>query len=96
MRGDMDAFGQDDFPRDWELVWLFESEPQVEFPNLDWFYNDLTFVTERGGDGVECYLLDEHGERVEAGVAPEIQPPTTQIQTNMQHTIRASLTVALR
>jgi hypothetical protein len=57
----VDAFDRSSFPEDWELVSLFGIEPRVEFGNIDWFHDDLTFISERGSDRIECYLEMNEG-----------------------------------
>lgn len=37
------------FPEDFELLSIFESEPEVLDANVPWFYNILTFRGERDG-----------------------------------------------
>jgi len=44
------------FPDDWELLALFESEPQISDRDVPWFYNCLTFETTRGTDHIRCKI----------------------------------------
>jgi invasion protein IalB len=44
------------FPPLHELVWLFESDPEVEDEDLGWPTSGATFRTTRGSWGVECTI----------------------------------------
>lgn len=50
------------FPENWELIELFEAEPELANPELgsNWAYNTLTFSTVRNEDRVRCVI--EPGE----------------------------------
>jgi hypothetical protein len=50
------------FPDEHELLWLFESEPELLDPEEDisWYYNTLTFRTTRGSDTITCTILPSH------------------------------------
>ena len=43
-------------PRLDELIWLFESEPSVEYDDLGYPTSATTFVTTRGSAEVECTI----------------------------------------
>ncbi|MBN1485739.1 MAG: hypothetical protein JXA37_13580 [Chloroflexia bacterium] len=43
-------------PENWELVGLFECEPQVALPSAPWSNNQLTFVSRRGDDHMVCEI----------------------------------------
>src|SRR5690348_12539032 len=44
------------FPEEWELLWLFESEPTVLDNGVPWQYNTLTFETRRGDEYLKCEI----------------------------------------
>jgi hypothetical protein len=44
------------FPKEHELISLFESEPRLTDSDLPWTYNTLTFELTRGKDKVECEI----------------------------------------
>lgn len=46
----------DPFPQDWELISLFECEPEVALPDAPWDYNQLSFVSRRGDDHIVCEI----------------------------------------
>lgn len=46
----------DPFPKEWELLALFESEPSIADRDVPWCYNVLTFETTRGSDRVCCEI----------------------------------------
>lgn len=50
------------FPENYELIGFFEAEPSLADPGIPWFYNRLTFRTERGPDTVICQLEPACGE----------------------------------
>src|SRR4051812_36755324 len=50
------------FPEEHELIWLFESEPKLADEAAAWYYNDLTFIIERGTDCVECRISPAYEE----------------------------------
>lgn len=50
------------FPEEHELIWLFESEPTLADEGVIWYYNYLTFTTERGNDYVECSISPAYEE----------------------------------
>ena len=50
------------FPEEHELIWLFESEPRLTDKDVIWYYNELTFTTERGNECVECAISPAYSE----------------------------------
>lgn len=44
------------FPKDHELVSLFESEPRVLDNEVPWYYNSLFFSLVRNNDRIECII----------------------------------------
>jgi hypothetical protein len=44
------------FPKDWELIGLFECEPDCLDADIPWFYNSLTFKTNRANDELTCII----------------------------------------
>lgn len=44
------------FPEEWQLLSLFEVEPQVVDRGVPWFYNTLVFDTTRGEDRIRCEI----------------------------------------
>lgn len=44
------------FPQEWELLSLFEVEPTIADRDIPWFYNRLTFETNRGDDRIRCEI----------------------------------------
>ncbi|MEO3947894.1 hypothetical protein [Gorillibacterium sp. CAU 1737] len=49
------------FPKEHELIGLFESEPRVLDEATPWFYNSLFFTLIRDQDRLECSLEPAHG-----------------------------------
>lgn len=43
-------------PEKWRLIEFFESEPALLDSDQDWFYNCLTFATQRGPDQIVCVI----------------------------------------
>lgn len=39
-----------------DLIWLFEAEPKIEFPDIGWPVSQATFVTARGSWRVICTI----------------------------------------
>lgn len=52
----------EDFPENHELIWLFESEPEVLDPQEPWIFNTITFRTQRKGLEVMCSVLPSYGD----------------------------------
>jgi hypothetical protein len=50
------------FPERWELIGLFECEPQETDPGLDWKYNLLRFVRTRADERMECWIHEADRE----------------------------------
>ena len=44
------------FPKEWELLSLFEVEPVLTDPDVPWFYNELTFENDFGPDRIRCII----------------------------------------
>ncbi len=44
------------FPSEDELVWLFESEPELQFPDERWPISAATWTTTRDGITVDCNI----------------------------------------
>jgi hypothetical protein len=44
------------FPEPWELIGLFEAEPEETDPGLAWKYNLIRFVRTRGSERMECWI----------------------------------------
>jgi hypothetical protein len=44
------------FPKDWELIGLFECEPKSLDPVVPWAYNHLTLHTVRNNDEISCMI----------------------------------------
>jgi hypothetical protein len=44
------------FPDEWELLSLFESEPELWDPDIPWIHNIVIFETTRGLDQVRCEI----------------------------------------
>jgi hypothetical protein len=45
------------FPEDWQLIGLFEGEPEVLDPEMPWSFNTLRFEFRRDLDRLRCLLL---------------------------------------
>ncbi|MEJ8305321.1 hypothetical protein [Saccharibacillus sacchari] len=43
-------------PEEYELISLFESEPQLMDEDIPWFYNTLTFKLQRESDILSCTI----------------------------------------
>ncbi len=52
------------FPDEWQLLSLFENEPQLLDPGVPWAYNNLTFETTRGSDRILC-VIEPGSERLD-------------------------------
>jgi hypothetical protein len=53
------------FPEDWQLIGLFESEPELMYPSAQpWAYNMLRFEFHRDLDRLQC-ILQPGDERIE-------------------------------
>lgn len=52
----------DTFPEEYELIGFFESEPEVTDRDVPWFYNHLTFKTQRGEDSIVCEIEPVYGQ----------------------------------
>ncbi|WP_157448778.1 hypothetical protein [Deinococcus peraridilitoris] len=52
------------FPENNELIWLFESEPEVFDPRNSWPYDTLTFRTRRDDIDVLCEMKPYRGKIV--------------------------------
>ncbi|WP_216323067.1 hypothetical protein [Deinococcus aestuarii] len=52
----------EDFPENHELIWLFESEPEILNPQEPWLFNTITFKTQRNGLEVVCSILPSYGD----------------------------------
>ena len=52
------------FPEQYELIGFFEVEPQVTDRDVPWFYNRLTFRTQRGEDTIYCAIEPGYGQLV--------------------------------
>jgi hypothetical protein len=50
------------FPKDWELIGLFECEPECLDADIPWCYNQLTFRTSRGDDQITCIISPGYEE----------------------------------
>ena len=50
------------FPEPWELISLFECEPEETDPGLVWKYNLLRFVRTRDNERIECSIHDADRE----------------------------------
>jgi hypothetical protein len=46
----------DPFPEEWELIGVFEAEPELADPGVPWAYNRLCFDTVRGDDHIHCVI----------------------------------------
>lgn len=44
------------FPEEYELISLFESEPQLMDEDIPWFYNTLAFKIQRESDILSCMI----------------------------------------
>ncbi len=44
------------FPEEWELLSLFEGEPEMTHPRIPWYCNTLTFETTRGENRIRCEI----------------------------------------
>ncbi len=51
----------ENFPKDYELIQFFESEPLLKDAGVPWCYNHLTFVTVRDTDHVEFEIQPGYG-----------------------------------
>ncbi|WP_419892080.1 hypothetical protein [Paenibacillus xylanexedens] len=49
------------FPKDYELVELFESEPKIFDEEVPWYYNNLFFSLKRNDVTLVCLLQPAHG-----------------------------------
>ncbi|MFX3649339.1 MAG: hypothetical protein ACE3K2_07950 [Paenibacillus sp.] len=49
------------FPKDYELVELFESEPKIFDEEVPWYYNNLFFSLERNDVTLVCLLQPAYG-----------------------------------
>jgi hypothetical protein len=52
----------DPFPKDWELIGLFECEPDCLDANVPWCYNQLTFKTSRNENEIICVIAPGYEE----------------------------------
>ena len=52
------------FPEEWELLSVFEVEPQILDPGVPWAYNNLTFESTRGSNRILC-VIEPGYERLE-------------------------------
>lgn len=52
----------DPFPKEFELIGFFESDPEISERDVPWFYNRLTFKTIRGDDSIICSIEPGYGE----------------------------------
>ena len=50
------------FPEEHDLIWLFEAEPTTTDAGIGWYYNHVSFVTERGSDKVAVDIWPSYGE----------------------------------
>jgi hypothetical protein len=63
------------FPEDFELLSIFECEPEVLDADAPWFYNTLTFRGERDGLGYMIKLCPAYGD-LEVRIGDANQPIT--------------------
>lgn len=54
----------DEFPELYELLGFFESEPQLTDRDVPWYYNRLTYQTQRGDDKIYCAIEPGYGQIV--------------------------------
>ncbi len=50
----------DPFPEEWQLLSLFEAEPEVVDRDVPWAYNTLIFDATRGIDRVHCRIMPSY------------------------------------
>lgn len=48
-------------PEEHELLWLFEDEPELAYPDEGWTYNILTFRTIRQDIELTCVFVADYG-----------------------------------
>jgi hypothetical protein len=49
-------------PEEHELLWLFETEPELFEPDEPWCFNILTFSVARGPDELRCIITPYYGD----------------------------------
>ncbi len=54
----------EDFPELYELIGLFAAEPELTDRDVPWFYNRLTYRTERGDNKIYCAIEPGYGQVV--------------------------------
>ncbi|MES9901272.1 MAG: hypothetical protein ABW168_01155 [Sedimenticola sp.] len=51
-----------EYPDDYEFIGFFEVEPEMTDEDIPWYYNTLTYFTERAGVSVECIISPAYGD----------------------------------
>ena len=60
LEADAPTLMMDPFPDDWQLIQLFESDPQLGDERTPWAYNRLEFTLERDNGRLRCVIEPGH------------------------------------